>query len=210
MSTAKHASQEWSHVLARIERLESQNSRLRKVIGITLLVFAAIAVMGQQSPKGSEVVAQSFVLKDAAGLVRARWETKGHAVIFRLFDTKEQPHLELLAADHGAIVTLGDATGRPRMMLGVQQQNGLDEASVSLCDKDGKSTVTLNVQPEYSGLKLSDPQGNVATGLLVTPHGTSLGFFGPSGNPGAQLGFAGGVPALLLYDQDGKLKWHTP
>jgi hypothetical protein len=45
MSIAKNAPQEWSRVLTRIERLESQNSRLRRVIGITSLAFAAITVM---------------------------------------------------------------------------------------------------------------------------------------------------------------------
>jgi hypothetical protein len=210
MAAIENAHQPPPSLLQRIERLESQNARLKKAAAVTVLALATIILLGQGSQKGREVEAQSFVLKDADGAVRARWETKGHEVLFRLFDTKERIRTELMVADTGAFVTLGDATGRPRAIFGVQGREGLEETTLALSDKNGKSMVLLTVGANYSGLKLSDGQDKLATSLLVTPLGSSIGFYDPTGTGRAQLGFAAGEPSLLLYGKDGKVTWHTP
>jgi hypothetical protein len=210
MSNQELHGEELSAVLRRVERLESQNAWLKKAMAVAVLGVVAVLAMGQKSEEGKEVVAQSFVLKDANGVMRGRWGTKGRDVLLTLFDNKERIRAELVAAEEGAFFTLSDLSNRPRLMMGVQQRNGLDDASLGLCDKDGKSLIGLTVQPEYSGLKLSDPRGNPAAALLITPHGNSLVLGRANGSVAAQLGIAKDVPALLMYEEDGSVRWRTP
>jgi hypothetical protein len=62
---------ELAAVVARLEKVERHNRRLRGA-GIAVLVLAAAGLlMGQAMPKARIVEAEGFVLKDGAGKVRA-------------------------------------------------------------------------------------------------------------------------------------------
>jgi hypothetical protein len=57
-------------ILARIERLERQNRRLKRIAVGGLLLLVTVAVMGAPSPSRT-IEAQRFVLTDSAGRTRA-------------------------------------------------------------------------------------------------------------------------------------------
>jgi hypothetical protein len=62
---------ELAAVVARLEKVERQNRRLRGA-GIAVLMLAVAGLlMGQALPKARIVEAEGFVLKDGAGKVRA-------------------------------------------------------------------------------------------------------------------------------------------
>lgn len=189
----------------RVERIERQNRRLKLLAGAALTVFGALVLMGQGPVKGRTLEAETFILKDADGKVRVRMETKGSAVLLSLFDRQEQVRQNLIVSDKGAMITIGDATGRPRIMTGVTGEGDADEASIALAGKNGLPMAELTTVGDTSGLKIFDAQERLASSFLVNPAGNNITISDPAGRPRAQLGLVGDKSDLLLYDSNGKL-----
>jgi hypothetical protein len=189
----------------RVERIERQNRRFRLLGGAALAAFGALVLMGQAPVKGRTLEAETIILKDADGKVRLRMETKGHAVLLRLFDRQEQVREELAVADKAAYITIGDATGRPRIMAGVQGEGNADETSLALSGKNGDPMAELTSTGDTSGLKIFDAHHRLASSFLVSPEGNNVTISDPAGTPRARLGLIGDKSALLLYDGNGKL-----
>ena len=194
----------------RIQRIERQNRRFKQLTFAALVALGVLVLMGQAPVKGRTVEAETIILKDADGKVRARLATKGHGVLLRLFDRKEQVREEFAVNDEGSYITLGDSTGRPRMMFGVHGGGDADEASLAMIGKDGKSGTELRAGVDASGLKIRDAKGNVAAALLTLPSGNALSLSDSGAKPRALLAVLEGKPALLLYDRSGNVTWHTP
>jgi hypothetical protein len=77
---------ELAAVVARLEKVERQNRRLRGA-GIAVLVLAVAGLlMGQAMPKARIVEAEGFVLKDGAGKVRAELVVDKDGPVLRLSD----------------------------------------------------------------------------------------------------------------------------
>jgi hypothetical protein len=77
---------ELAAVVARLEKVERQNRRLRGA-GIAVLVLAVAGLlMGQAMPKARIVEAEGFVLKDGAGKVRAGLAVVKAGPVLRLSD----------------------------------------------------------------------------------------------------------------------------
>ncbi len=194
----------------RIQRIERQNRRFKQLTCAALVALGVLVLMGQAPVKGRTVEAETIILKDADGKVRARMETKAQGVLLRLFDKNEQRREELMVGDKGAYITLGDSTGRPRMMFGVHGEGDDDEASLAMNGKDGKSGTELRAAVGASGLKILDTQGNVALALQTLPSGNAFAISDSASKSAAMLAIWGSKPALLLYDSSGNLTWHTP
>jgi hypothetical protein len=54
-------------VVARLEKVERENRRLKFAGAVPFLLLTAVLVMGQAPPKGRTLEAEEFVLRDSAG-----------------------------------------------------------------------------------------------------------------------------------------------
>lgn len=143
----------------RLDRLEREHRRWKRVGSLFLVALAAVVLMGQASPAGRVVEAERFVLRDGSGKVRATLATlDDNRVALFLYDQDERPRAGLgLRADGGVGLTLYDRAGRPRTALSPLADGGV-------------------------GLHLYDQRGERRAGLALKPDGTpSLEFLDEDG-----------------------------
>lgn len=96
---------ELSRILARLERVEGQNRRLKQLLLITLLLIGAVFLMGQ-TRSNRIVEAEKFVLKDAKGKERAKLEMDGDKPTLSLLS--DEAYLSLAAGKY-SVLTLCDS-----------------------------------------------------------------------------------------------------
>jgi hypothetical protein len=100
-------------VVARLEKVERQNRRLRGA-GIAVVVLAAAGLlMGQAMPKARIVEAEGFVLKDGAGKVRAELAVTEDRPGLALYDENGKPRAVLSVGKAGPGLGLYDENGNP-------------------------------------------------------------------------------------------------
>jgi len=116
-----------NNMLQRLDRLERENHRLKRIGALVVVVIAAVVLMGQARPsKVAKVIeAEKFVLRDTSGQVGA--------ILFTLYGGS--PHLEFR-----------DKKGNLRITLGVM----FDVAHLSLFSENGNSAITLRALPDGS------------------------------------------------------------
>jgi len=226
MTTEEHVTEskrELDALLSRIGRLEKENRRFKRGALAVVVMVASIGLMAQTkqttppkpkaaarppAPKPAEpappgpivattVEAQSFVLKDANGHVRAELALMGST-----------PSLKFRDESGSALVTLSlntDAPAGPLLLLSDPQHH----ASVAL-------SVLENAGPQLS---LAGERPDIQLRMGVAPDGTSLelsdkdGFTTSIGNGVlAKNGQAKKTSAasIVLFGKDRKVLWSQP
>ncbi|MFI5342135.1 MAG: hypothetical protein ACHQ7N_20145 [Candidatus Methylomirabilales bacterium] len=172
-------------VVARLEKVERQNRRLRGA-GIAVLVLAAAGLlMGQAMPKTRIVEAEEFVLRDAAGKVRAM-----------LGATKDWEGLNLY-----------DENDRVRVRLDLRK----DGPGLTLYEENGKVRADLGAIKAGPRLILYDENGKPRAGLSVGLLGPGVYLAAEDGVPRVWLAAWKNIrPGLVLLDENGKTIWSTP
>jgi len=174
---------ELATVVVRLEKVEQQNRKL-KMVGVVVLGLAVAGmVMGQAMPRAQIVEAEGFVLKDAAGKVRAK----------------------LNVGKDGPGLTLADEN-KPRAGLNLFK----DGVMLDLYDENGKIRVGLYVIKEGPGLVLHDENGKFQAKLNAYKDGPMLALYDENGKPRAGLVVDKDGPLLTLYDKNGKVVWGEP
>lgn len=84
----------------RIDRLERENRRLKRVGVVVLVGLAAIGLMGQAA--GRTVEAERFVLRDASGKARGAWGVAGGGTALFLLDQDGKHRVELSLGSDGS------------------------------------------------------------------------------------------------------------
>lgn len=215
MSTA-----ETDRILARIEKLERQNGRLKQGAFILLIAVASILVtgglMGQtqhrkatSKPKPAaapesaapgvpeKLEAESFVLKDTSGRERAELSIGGTGPALRLLDPSGR-----------ALVTISLNDGSPSGPL------------VLLSDPDHHGGLAMSVQQGAgSQLSLTGNQ-NAQVHVGVTKDGTTLELFDQDGfstsmGNGVKISRSGktqqtNAASITLFNKDRKVLWSAP
>jgi hypothetical protein len=181
-------------VVARLEKVERQNRQLKMVGGMVLALAVAGMVMGQALPSARVVEAEGFVLKDAAGKVRA----------------------ELSVDGEGAKLLLGSENGKSRAMLNVDK----DGPALTLFDENAKLRAWLAVFKDGPRLALRDESEKVRVGLSVDGDRPRLRLYdeksktravlGPTELETTGTGEQRPESSLVLFDRDGKVLWQTP
>ena len=106
-------------VLARLEKVERQNRRLRGA-GIAVFVLAAAGLlMGQAMPKARIVEAEGFQLKDGQGMVRAELVVDKDGPRMALRDENGKTRAKLIVIKEGPGLALTDENGIDRAVLAV-------------------------------------------------------------------------------------------
>jgi len=213
-------------ILARVERLEKENRRLKHGALACLVAIASIGLMGQATQTGpatqtgqtprkttkstraatpapapfvmpQNIEAQSFILKDPNGKTRAELSMGGTG-----------PSLKLLDQSGSALVTLSlndAAPGGPFVLLSDPQHHaGL---SMSVLENAG------------SQLTLTGEREDIQAHLGVTPDGTNFeltdryGFSASIGdgtvNKGGQVKKTTAA-SIALFNKDRKVLWSQP
>lgn len=198
----------------RIERLERQNRLFRRGTLTCLIALVSVGLMAQaKRPKKAaatpaaapaapvvpeKIEAESFILKDSSGKIRAELSMAGTGPTFKLLDENGTPLMKLSLND--------SAPQGPMMLLSDPQHDaGL---SVSVLDGMGSQLSLVGARPD------------IQARMAVAPEGTSLdlsdadGFTTSIGN-GMQP-VKGKQPkkttaaSVTLYGKDRKVLWSTP
>ena len=163
-------------IAARVEKLEKQN-RLFKLCGLLLLLSAStLVVMGQARPTRI-IEAQTFILKDANGNMRAELNTNKTGDPFLSFLGSKGKVNGWVSGDS---LTFYDTSARPVMMLGATQFSFDDAQGKSLMAADAsgfmvngaQGHISLELDSAGAALRLSDPHGfstTIGSADLVTP-----------------------------------------
>jgi hypothetical protein len=180
-------------LMQRLDKLERSNRRL-KLSGLVVLVgLAAFALMGQARPPLQTVEAQEFVVKDAAGAVRAR----------------------LGSSPSAASLTLSHEGGRASLVVSGGRGQG---AHLAITDAAGKIKGLLLLNPETVGLYLSPidatgPPKSPRVVFEVLSQGTGgFAFFDKNGVARALVGAVSddGASFVSVHDASGKQAWKAP
>jgi len=158
---------EWSLTLARrIERLERAQLRWRRLAVGAVLGLVAVALMGQK-PAPRTVEAERFVLRDAAGRVRAELGVESEqSVALRFRDADTMPRLSIGTENGASVLVLNEQGGKVRAGL-VTLSHGAP--ALTLYDPNGKNRAELALTREGApALTILDRDGFLA---WRTPNG---------------------------------------
>ncbi|MFQ5847344.1 MAG: hypothetical protein ACE5IQ_06660 [Candidatus Methylomirabilales bacterium] len=219
----------------RLESLERQSRRMKRVGVGSMALIAAVVLMGQAMPKpmAKVVEAEKFVLRDARGTARAWLDMSADSVNLALADRDEQSRAFVyVQADGTAGLAFFDKDRARRVGLFVSADGS---PGLSLAGKDGNTRVQAHVAANgRPDLSLTDTHGR-RIGLLVLPDGTpAFGLadrtmkiraaLGLEPDGGVRLVFSDrdareraelavlpdGTPRLSLIGHTGRLVWHGP
>jgi hypothetical protein len=139
---------------ARLARVERTNKLLLGVCAISIGLF--VMSCGQPAGQaGGAMRTQRLEIVDANGNVRG------------LFVADQQ----------GAILSLDDAQGRPRVSLA----SGADRPGLELFDDEGRPQVALTAERDGANLAISDVNGNLRATLGLYREEGWLAFLNPAG-----------------------------
>jgi hypothetical protein len=205
---------EYQEMLSRIERLESQNRALKRGAVVCVLAIASVGLMGQtqhKSPRTSaagtappavvlpkNIEAESFVLKDQAGHVRAELAMGGTGPSLKLRDQSGSALVTVSlndAAPGGPFVLLSDPQHHAGLSMSVLEGAG---SQLTLTGERPDVQAHLGVAPDGASLQVTDQDGfsaNIGNGVQTTKGGqtkkTSAG-------------------SITLFNKDRKVLWTVP
>jgi hypothetical protein len=150
----------------RIERLERAERRWRTVAATAVLGVAAVVLMGQK-PAPRIVEAERFILRDAAGRVRAELAVESEqSVALRFRDPDTMPRLSIGTENGASVLVLNEQGGKVRAGL-VTLPHGAP--ALTLYDPNGKNRAELALTREGApALTILDRDGFLA---WKTPNG---------------------------------------
>ena len=138
-------------VFRRLERLERDNRRGKRVVGLVVACLGLAVLLGavpSKKPKvPDEVRAGRFVLMDKADNARAEVS---------------------IISDNQPQLVLSDEAGKPRLMLALSQYG---EPLVNFADATGKRRIALSLDLYGILLRFSDDAGNLRAALTVPAEG---------------------------------------
>ncbi len=149
-------------LLHRLDRVERENRRWRRMFPLLLAGTAAVVLMAQACAAGKVVEAEQFILRDSNGKHRAQLGVKADGLVgLVLFDQKGQSRAAVaLEADGTPSLGLFEKDGKGGVLMGVIPRGGQLRAG-PIAGADG----TL-------GLVLYDQQWRLRARLIVGLDGT--------------------------------------
>lgn len=194
-----------TNMLVRVQKLETVNRRLKRIVLGALVLVGAAVLMGQVRPN-HVIEAEKFILKDASGNIRARLEMGAENPELLLLNTKGFPV---------AALTGGEA---PLFMLcsqGCEHQAQLSASkNVFGMTLFGKETGTaghgllaaFGVYKGVPGVTLYSEQGKEQVGLDLDASGPKLILHDQSGTPRTTVATGN----IILSNHEGKPLWSPP
>jgi len=161
---------------ARLEKLERENRRMKKISIVAAVVLSCLILGGQATTK-KVVEANEFVLKDTDGKVRSRLSMEiGTRPTLSFYDANGSIPLSLAGGDEPFVVLSRVGTQESVQLganqaftgVGIYEKNiraGLSvqkgSPGLELYDAEGKARTTIETSEDRSSIDLSNP-GNTA------------------------------------------------
>lgn len=207
-------------LIERMEKLERQNSALRRSGIAVLVAVGAILLMGQAAPKHRGIQeklisTEKLVLTDAAGRIRAFLvaDEKGARLVFA--DSQENSKISMVLDQNKPILYLTGEGGKyaslsPERISLTDEETGRSVAlgiassapGISLGDSDGVRA-SLTLLSSGAGLVLNDKGGEMRASLTLVPSGPGLTLYDKSGEKSAMLSYTKDGPSLEMEDTQG-------
>jgi hypothetical protein len=193
-------------IRSRLEKLERENRRVKRIGALAALIGASLLLMGQAKPRRT-VEAESFVLRDPQGRLRATLDMWHEAPMLRLYDKSGIWRTWLSLAGNGEpALTFYDAAGNQMVMLAATK----DGASLWLNQGAPKTLSMPEAINQKGGISLSAMSGGAkldaedSQGFSVVLGNTEL--VTPKTGERRQTSAA----SLVMFDKDGNLLWSAP
>jgi hypothetical protein len=205
--------QEKDLIVARIERLEQQNRRLKLGSLVCFIALASIGLMGQTQRKTTRapapapapaplvlpknIEAESFILKDSNGKARAELSMGGTGPSFKLLDQSGSALVTLSlndAAPGGPFLLLSDPQHHAGLSMSVLENAG---SQLLLTGERADIQAHLGVTSDGANLELSDQDGfstDIGNGMHAK---------------GGQVKKTSAA-SITLFNKDRKVLWSTP
>jgi hypothetical protein len=147
-------------IAQRVERLERAQRRWQRVAAGAVLGLIAVAVMGQK-PAPRIVEAERFILRDAAGRIRAELAVDTEqSVALRFRDADNMPRLSIGTENGASVVVLNEQGGKVRAGLVTLPQGS---PALTLYDTNGKNRAELALTRDGApALTITDRDGFLA------------------------------------------------
>ena len=206
---------EHQEILSRIERLEAQNRALKRGAVVWVLAIASLGLMGQTPtqehtnarscstpaapmvlPKNIE--AESFILKDSAGHVRAELAMGGTGPEPQTTRSERFGVADGVAQRRGAgrpFVLLSDPQHHAGLSMSVLEGAG---SQLTLTGERPDTQAHIGVAPDGANLQVTDQEGfsaNIGNGVQTTKSGQT------------KKTTAG---SITLFNKDRKVIWTAP
>ena len=193
-------------IQSRLEKLERENRRVKRFGALAALIGGSLLLMGQAKTSRT-VEAESFVLRDPQGRLRATLDMWHGSPMLRLYDKSSVARAWLWLAGNGEPgLTFYDAAGNPMVTLAATK----DGASLSL-NQGAMKTLSLQESiRQKGGIGLSAMNGGAkleaedSQGFSVVLGNTEL--VTPKTGETHQTSAA----SIVTFDRDGNVLWSTP
>ena len=106
------------HLARRLDRLERENRRLKRLGALALIGLAALTIMGQtaSAPVANTIEAERFILRDASGNARASLGVRpdGTAALALADDTQQERAVLTVTAPFSSMISSAAVSAKKR------------------------------------------------------------------------------------------------
>ena len=204
-------------VADRLEKLETENRKLKRAALLALSSLGAVLLMGQTASRSTTIEAETFVLKDSLGRTRAEITLLPAGPTLRFFD--ESGNVASLLSGKGISFFSANAA---RVKIEGEDRT-VEVASATLHgsglwfdDAEGKTIVSLGStkvgEPPTPSLRLSGPQSSDRPNVELIDAGGFVSILGKARLNTIRTGEASTTSAasLVMFGKDGKVIWRAP
>jgi len=211
-------------IIKRLDRLEKQNRRLRRVGVLGLFGAAILLLTGQIAPSNRSIEAQKFLLTDTEGKPRGEWSADATMTQFALYDQNGARSVSLMADVRGNESTLNLVNKHGKRL---RVSAFLDSGVISLSQKTESADWQCHFElvdrggPDYpTTLRLWNAKGNASAVLEASEAGPSVqvgsgDFKTVIGSIASDAGSTAeahrtSAASLIMVDRNGKVLWRAP
>jgi hypothetical protein len=215
---------ELERIISRLERVETENRRLKRVGLSVLVVVGPFLFMGQtRTPKTVE--AAQFIVKDTSGKVRGALGTFEGLTQLSLYGPEgaqgthsSAPSVLVGNGPQGPYLTFTDANGKTRLNLIMEN----DAPGLVLYNRSAEEVASINASGDVGDLHLGRVNGSEHLEATVVPdHGPYLvltdeaGFRATIGAIDLQTARTGtthrtSAASVVLFSKDKSVLWSAP
>jgi hypothetical protein len=186
-------------LISRVEKLERQNRRLKRIGCALLFLAGTIFWMGQAAKinisKGLD--SRKFTLRDTKGKKRAELGITLGRPVLAFFDEQEQPTVSVGANEEGSGIILYGAGEKPQAALTMNENAPV----LSMYAANGVKRLNLSVTPQGPAIGLLGSKGEAKGAFGVTAdQNTYFQLFGRDEHGGVQMFSAADRAVLRFFD----------
>lgn len=188
----------------RLGEVERKYRLLRRWVA-TMALMATASVLVGAGPLGRVVEAESFVVKDAQGQMRALLTASVGAPVLSLSDAAGKVRTELRVDPNGPKLVLFDGSGNPRAVL--EARGPASVPTLLLYDGGKVARLVLGVDEGQPFMSFADPAAKVRN--AISAEGISLLDANEVGRVSLVMRNSGG-PGLFIGDTSGRTVFKLP